>query len=148
MGLATGLQRYTSFHKREYASWLVWHDIWCWTHQHWPFLLTSRDVTEAKDNMICKQVTTRDNRYITQIMCFDKASISRQVNIEGVEELGKTYKTHSHWSFRITRTIIHWSPEDSMAEHHCWLAVESFLSSMEDSRWLVISVFVSPNQST
>ncbi|KAK7069198.1 hypothetical protein SK128_022261 [Halocaridina rubra] len=38
--------------------------------------------------MICKQVTTRDNRYITQIMCFDKASISRQVNIEGVEMLG------------------------------------------------------------
>ncbi|XP_064117624.1 uncharacterized protein LOC135223045 [Macrobrachium nipponense] len=42
----------------------------------------------SRDNMICKQVTTRDNRYITQIMCFDKASISRQVNIEGVEMLG------------------------------------------------------------
>ncbi|KAK3864028.1 hypothetical protein Pcinc_030253 [Petrolisthes cinctipes] len=45
---------------------------------------------EARDNMICKQVTTRDNRYITQVMCFDKATISRQVKIEGVAELGKT----------------------------------------------------------
>lgn len=52
-----------------------------------PSLLTW--LTGARDNMICKQVTTRDNRYITQVMCFDKASISRQVNIEGVEELGK-----------------------------------------------------------
>lgn len=52
--------------------------------------LTSHDLADRKDNMICKQVTTRDNRYITQIMCFDKATISRQVSIEGVEELGKT----------------------------------------------------------
>ncbi|XP_018027099.1 serine-rich adhesin for platelets-like isoform X3 [Hyalella azteca] len=29
-------------------------------------------------NMICKQVTTRDKRYITQIMCFDKSTIGRR----------------------------------------------------------------------
>lgn len=47
--------------------------------------------TQKTSNLICKQLTTSDGRFITQILCFDKTSLGRQVDLAEIsdDDVGK-----------------------------------------------------------